>query len=443
MDILKKKASQRCRGFAGILLLLCMGSLPSYGYEPTVLLGVYGQELFSSDQGTQTGIRSSALLSWRTLVADKTSLGFYARSMVDLNFLGDAWCCDSHILALEAMVRAEGGRLLLEGGFSGSGNGTIEGQVPYLRPDWRIGFERFGADALCTIAYSGYYLHQPSDSDDALFQGLTAGVVMDPSIRLRYGMEILGGWENWTEQDRSDLLGSLKASVGGLIGYFVDWGIGAQGGLRWSDQSAESNLYFNLDSEWAWSPRRQVSLELSAFAREELYLWSQTAADVSELSTGADFRADWTPNDRLYLVTELSADEVDEIFTMRIALETKALERAIPNLSSADFIRAKSVLEIFENEQDRSQWSALNWEFHATLYQASQMPRLLHTIETLHNNVTRYLIIYLDRLSAQDISQKEHSAIFNACQKRNIDAATRQLTAHLRKASKRLMAFLS
>ena len=46
------------------------------------------------------------------------------------------------------------------------------------------------------------------------------------------------------------------------------------------------------------------------------------------------------------VVSELSANEVDEIFTMRIALETKALERAIPNLSSADLIRTKSVLDI-------------------------------------------------------------------------------------------------
>ena len=143
------------------------------------------------------------------------------------------------------------------------------------------------------------------------------------------------------------------------------------------------------------------------------------------------------------VVSELSANEVDEIFTMRIALETKALERAIPNLSSADLIRTKSILDILEKEKDRTQWSELNWEFHATLYQASQMPRLLNTIETLHNNVTRYLIIYLDRLSAQDISQKEHLAIFNACKRRNVDAAINHLTTHLHKASKRLMAFLS
>jgi DNA-binding GntR family transcriptional regulator len=71
------------------------------------------------------------------------------------------------------------------------------------------------------------------------------------------------------------------------------------------------------------------------------------------------------------------------------------------------------------------------------------MPRLLSAIQTLHNNITRYLIIYLDRLSAQDISQKEHLAIFKACQKRDIDVATDLLATHLSKAAKRLMAYLA
>ena len=143
------------------------------------------------------------------------------------------------------------------------------------------------------------------------------------------------------------------------------------------------------------------------------------------------------------VVTELSAIEVDEIFTMRIALENAALQRAIPNLRAADFIRAKGVLEILEEETEQTQWSELNWEFHATLYQASRMPYLLNTIHSLHNNVARYLIIYLDRLSAQNTSQKEHWAILNACRRRDVDAATNHLSTHLRKACKRLLSFLS
>jgi DNA-binding GntR family transcriptional regulator len=143
------------------------------------------------------------------------------------------------------------------------------------------------------------------------------------------------------------------------------------------------------------------------------------------------------------VVTELSPDEVDEIFTMRGALEIKALERAIPNLRSADFIRAKGVLEIIGDETDSAQWCELNWEFHATLYQAAQMPRLLTSIHMLHNNVARYLAIYLGQLSGQHLSQKEHWDILNACRDRKTDIAIKKLSQHLSQASERLIAFLT
>ena len=142
------------------------------------------------------------------------------------------------------------------------------------------------------------------------------------------------------------------------------------------------------------------------------------------------------------VVSELSAAEVEEIYTMRMALEAVALEKAIPNLNGADFIRATSVLKIIDKEKDKRQWGDLNWEFHATLYQAAQMPFLLSTIEQLHNNVFRYLVIYLDRLAALKKSQIEHRKILNACRKKDIDTATTILRMHLQQASNRLTAFL-
>jgi hypothetical protein len=307
MDLLAKMSSCRRRVFTVIFLLLFAGLLPSYGYAPTLLLGLYGQEFFSGDQTGQVGIRGSALLSWRVLMGESASLSLYGRSIAEFSPLRSGQFYDSHTLALEALVRGEGRRVSLEGGLSGSGYGTFEDQAPYLRPDWRVSFERLGEVTLTSVACSGYYLYEPFGSEDALFQGLTAGLFMDPSIRLRYGMEILAGWEYWTEQDRHDLLGSLNASAGGLIGYFLDWGIAAEIGLRWPQNSGERNPYFSLHTDWAWSPHRQVSLELGAFARDDLYLGPATGVESYELSTGFDFRGDWTPNDRLYLVAELSA----------------------------------------------------------------------------------------------------------------------------------------
>ncbi len=143
------------------------------------------------------------------------------------------------------------------------------------------------------------------------------------------------------------------------------------------------------------------------------------------------------------VVTELSAVEVEEIYTMRMALEAVAIEKAIPRLTASDIIRAQSVLEIIDIESDKTQWGDLNWEFHATLYQAAEMPLLLNTIQNLHNNVARYLIIYLDRLEASGISQKEHWALLNACRDNKKAAAVKILKKHLKEASERLIKYLS
>lgn len=143
------------------------------------------------------------------------------------------------------------------------------------------------------------------------------------------------------------------------------------------------------------------------------------------------------------VVSRLSGSEVAEIYAMRIALETVAIERAMPGLGQADLIRARSVLEIIDCEADRAQWGELNWEFHATLYQAAQMPLLLQTIQTLHNNVNRYLIIYLDRLSGLDLSRKQHWDLLDACREKDLPRATAVLKTHLNQASENLVSYLS
>ena len=142
------------------------------------------------------------------------------------------------------------------------------------------------------------------------------------------------------------------------------------------------------------------------------------------------------------VVSSLSAAKAAEIFIMRQALETLALEQAIPRLGRPDLIRARSVLEIMDEESDQGQWGNLNWEFHTTLYQAAQMPLLLATIHTLHNNVTRYLVIYLDRLAGLTRSQEEHRQLLEACQNQDIQRAKAVLESHLSRASKDLVSYL-
>ena len=141
-------------------------------------------------------------------------------------------------------------------------------------------------------------------------------------------------------------------------------------------------------------------------------------------------------------VSELSTIEVDEIYTMRIALETVALRRAIPHLTIANLTQAEEILKVIDQEQNVARWGELNWEFHATLYYPANLPRLMEWVKTLHINVTRYLVIYLAGLDYQASSQREHREILEACRRGHIETATTSLEYHLQSASNQLIAFL-
>ena len=309
MDLLKKMPFPRRRWRLWLCLpvLMLAGVFPARGYAPTMLLGLYGQEILTEDQGWQTAARVAGLLSWRTLLAENASLAVYAGSAVDRTLLADRSFYDYHSFSFDLLLRSGATHFVLDGGINGSVQGTLEGQARYFRPDWTVAYEHAGELALRS-AYSGYYLCFPDTDEDALYQELAVGLSWDPSIRIRYGIALLAGWETWTETERDDLLGSLEASAGGLIGYFHDWSLTARAGLRRSDDAEESNLFVGAQGDWAWSPRRQISVETGVFLLEELYYQVSGASELpGALSVGVEMRTDWTPNDRIFLVAELAA----------------------------------------------------------------------------------------------------------------------------------------
>jgi DNA-binding GntR family transcriptional regulator len=148
-------------------------------------------------------------------------------------------------------------------------------------------------------------------------------------------------------------------------------------------------------------------------------------------------------NNRGSIVSSLSASEVEEIYTMRKALEEIALERAIPNFQAANKIAAESALKLIDASTNPLDWAALNWEFHASIYRSAQMPKLLETVSTLHNNVSRYLLLYLKQMNFQDISQAEHWALLEACTAGKTQQALGLLRQHLNDALKQTLQFMN
>ena len=142
------------------------------------------------------------------------------------------------------------------------------------------------------------------------------------------------------------------------------------------------------------------------------------------------------------VVSELSVEEAQEIFDIRLYLELGAMELAIPNLTEADLAAAAAVLEKIDTESQSTLWGPLNWQFHEVLYRAADRPKLLALIQNLHNNVERYMRIYLSTLHYQEKSQKEHRMLLAACSKRDVKAAQKLLRKHMSDAKNNLSKYL-
>jgi DNA-binding GntR family transcriptional regulator len=141
-------------------------------------------------------------------------------------------------------------------------------------------------------------------------------------------------------------------------------------------------------------------------------------------------------------VSALSYREVQEIYEIRIALETTAIRLAIPKISERDLQRAEKILDAIDLASDVARWSELNREFHTVLYVPADRPRLLALINTFRTNVERYQRIYISLMHHQANSQGEHREILAAYTRRDIRAAVRDLERHLSNASRSLAEYL-
>ena len=142
-------------------------------------------------------------------------------------------------------------------------------------------------------------------------------------------------------------------------------------------------------------------------------------------------------------VSELSQEEAQEIFDIRLFLELGALELAIPHLTDKDFSQAEKMLDQGDQETCGNHWGELNQTFHEILYLPAGKPKLMTLIKNMHNNVERYMRLYLFKMNYQQRSQKEHRLLLAACKNRDVKEAQKILRSHMADASVMVGKYLS
>ncbi|WP_237165223.1 GntR family transcriptional regulator [Pandoraea vervacti] len=140
-------------------------------------------------------------------------------------------------------------------------------------------------------------------------------------------------------------------------------------------------------------------------------------------------------------VTPLTVSDCVEMLDMRIALECRALELAVPNMAPSDLAVAEQWLQRYAKADTPQSWSELNLAFHQALYAPANRPRLVATAHAAQERMGRFLRAHLSAVNDHQRSTDEHLAIHRACAAGDTKTAVRLLRKHLEQTQREVMAF--
>lgn len=147
---------------------------------------------------------------------------------------------------------------------------------------------------------------------------------------------------------------------------------------------------------------------------------------------------------RAAVVSALSAHEIEQVYAVRIHLETFAARESVPNLTDADLTELRQVHERMSElnvdanpavfaEQDRA--------FHLTLYRGARNPFLSHTIDDLRKASLRFLAAYAT-VGRLPTSVAEHGEIIAAAQARDGERAADLIRRNLERTGQVVAGFV-
>lgn len=130
-------------------------------------------------------------------------------------------------------------------------------------------------------------------------------------------------------------------------------------------------------------------------------------------------------------VARLDRDQVEEIFDLRILLETDLLGRALPHHDAKSLIRVNALQAELEVEQARSGWLEGDRRFHEALYAPAARPQTLRLAMTLRAQVERYALQDIGPDTRRAEWKREHRALIAAVKAGDAAKAVAALTRHL------------
>ncbi len=132
------------------------------------------------------------------------------------------------------------------------------------------------------------------------------------------------------------------------------------------------------------------------------------------------------------VVTQLSADDLLDIYEVRATLEEMATRLAVPNIREDTFAQLELYIEQMDNHLgELATLVKLNHNFHYTLYCASGRRHLCELTSILRHRTQHYLHAYISHLGGMPMAQVEHRAVIEACRNGDTERAATIIFDHV------------
>lgn len=141
-------------------------------------------------------------------------------------------------------------------------------------------------------------------------------------------------------------------------------------------------------------------------------------------------------------VAPLSASDLEELYAVRVTLESFGAAVTVPTLTDAELAELDAYLrELNRLSQlsDLHSWEQVHARFHQLLVSHAG-DRLRGITSTLADHSTRYITMYLAQPRAWGSAAVEHNAIAEACRARDGELAAARLARHLSRTALTLLA---
>jgi DNA-binding GntR family transcriptional regulator len=137
-------------------------------------------------------------------------------------------------------------------------------------------------------------------------------------------------------------------------------------------------------------------------------------------------------------VMALDVEELRELFSIRLALESMALRRAAELFEPADAERARAQLAAYDEARRRGDIRAAvraHGEFHFALYEAARSPWLVRLIRPAWDSCERYRPVLFAKGAVQDRHEEIDTELLAACEAHDPERAAAALREHLETAA--------